>query len=48
MKNPPIFFNKEKKRGESKQINILKTKDKTIEDEEGILNEIYGFYAKLY
>ena len=42
------FFNKEKKRGESQQINILKPKDKLVENKEGILNEIYGFYTNLY
>ena len=48
MKNPQNIFLTKKKRGESQQINILKTKDKPIEDKEGILIEIYGFYTNLY
>ena len=48
-KSSKYFFNREKARAETKQINILRNKDKKgLEDKESILKEIQNFYTTLY
>ena len=48
-KSSKYFFSREKARAETKQINILRNKDKKgLEDKESILKEIQNFYTTLY
>ena len=48
-KSSKYFFSREKARAETKQITILRNKDKKgLEDKESILKEIQNFYTTLY
>ena len=42
------FFNKEKKRGQQKQIHILLDDNTEIDEKDGIMTEIENFYNDLY